>query len=253
MNSAELPHGFRLRPSAAGCIMRAQKSYQNRKGGLIMKSFKRIGTKATAALLVMLLTLFALSGCGEPQSDGSNAASSSGGDSAPSVSAEEPSADQPEDQIYEVALTFVNDKYIAEGDESLVKLITDVSGSVKVPADEKGIDEACLQTIELLKKVPEGQADLTTVIGNDMKINSVKVDSEGRATVDLAEVPADGMDNYTEQFFIYQITSTLMNSFSEVSGVTFTVAGQQAETIGGHMDAAAVYTLTDVDNFNMPS
>ena len=215
MNSAELPHGFRLRPSAAGCIMRAQKRYQNRKGGIIMKSFKRIGTKATAALLVMLLTLFALSGCGEPQSDGSNAASSSSGDSAPSVSAEEPSADQPEDQIYEVALTFVNDKYIAEGDESL--------------------------------------ADLTTVIGNDMKINSVKVDSEGRATVDLAEVPADGMDNYTEQFFIYQITSTLMNSFSEVSGVTFTVAGQQAETIGGHMDATAVYTLTDVDNFNMPS
>ena len=142
MNSAELPHGFRLRPSAAGCIMRAQKSYQNRKGGIIMKSFKRIGTKATAALLVMLLTLFALSGCGEPQSDGSNAASSSSGDLAPSVSAEEPSADQPEDQIYEVALTFVNDKYIAEGDESLVKLITDVSGSVKVPADEKGIDEA---------------------------------------------------------------------------------------------------------------
>ena len=61
-----------------------------------------------------------------------------------------------------------------------------------------------------------------------------------RATVDLAEVPADGMDNYIEQFFIYQITSTLMNSFSEVSGVTFTVAGQQAETIGGHMDATAV-------------
>ena len=217
-----------------------------------MKSFKRIGTKMTTMLLVMLMALFALSGCGEPKS-GDGAGTGSGGDTNLSVSAEEPSAEQPKEQVYEVALTFVNDKYIAEGDESLVKLITDVDGSVSVPADEKGIDEACLQTIELLKKVPDGQADLTTVIGSDMKISSVKVDSEGKATVDLEEIPADGMGNYVEQFFIYQITSTLMNSFPEVSGVAFTVAGQQVETIGGHMDAGAVYTLTDVDNFNMPS
>lgn len=222
-----------------------------------MKSLKKIGTKTTAALLILLMGLFALSGCGEPQSAGGGATSGMSGDVNSSTSVQEPeqepSADQPEAQVYEVALTFVNDKYIAEGDESLEKLITDVSGSVEAAPDEKGIDGACLQAVELLKNVPEGQADLMTVIGKDMKFNSVTVDSEGVATVDLAEIPADGMDNYTEQFFIYQIASTLINSFSEVSGVAFTVAGQQVDSIGGHMDAAAVYTLTDVDNFNMPS
>ncbi|MDQ9824811.1 hypothetical protein RFZ44_15990, partial [Acinetobacter sp. 163] len=71
----------------------------------------------------------------------------------------------------------------------LIKLITDVSGEVTVPADAEGVDEACLKTLELLKTVPEGQTDLVTVIGDDMKFNSVSVDSEGKATVDLAEVP----------------------------------------------------------------
>lgn len=221
-----------------------------------MKPFKKTGMKATALLLVLMMVLTGLAACGESGNGGSGTSSKVSADSQLSVSSEmeeTESTEQAKDQTYEVALTFVNDKYIAEGDESLIKLITDVSGEVTVPADAEGVDEACLKTLELLKTVPEGQTDLVTVIGDDMKFNSVSVDSEGKATVDLAEVPADGMDNYTEQFFIYQIAGTLINSFSEVSSVAFTVGGQQVETIGGHMDATAAYTLADVDNFNMPS
>lgn len=221
-----------------------------------MKQLKKTGWKVTALLLVMLMTLTGLSACGESGNGGSGTGSKASADSYLSVSSEEPepeSSEQPQNQTYEVSLAFVNDKYIAEGDESLVKLITDVNGSVTVPADAEGVDEACLKTLELLKTVPEGQSDLVTVIGDDIKFNSVTVDSDGKATVDLASVPADGMDNYTEQFFIYQIAATLINSFSEVNSVAFTVNGQQTETIGGHMDATAAYTLTDVDNFNAPS
>ena len=185
-----------------------------------MKQLKKTGWKVTALLLVMLMTLTGLSACGESGNGGSGTGSKASADSYLSVSSEEPepeSSEQPQNQTYEVSLAFVNDKYIAEGDESLVKLITDVNGSVTVPADAEGVDEACLKTLELLKTVPEGQSDLVTVIGDDIKFNSVTVDSDGKATVDR------GIRNFrltawrtapAEQFFIYQIAATLINSFS---------------------------------------
>ena len=116
----------------------------------------------------------------------------------------------------------------------------------------EGLAEACKNTIELLRTVPDGRTDLTTVIDDRFQINSVTVGEDGTATVDLASVPENGMDNYSEQFFIYQITGSLVNSFEEVTGVTFTVGGQTVETIGGHLDASARYTVSDLDNFNAP-
>lgn len=211
------------------------------------------GKKAAALLLTMMLVVFGLAGCGDGQNNNGGGSSAPVGSADPSVSSEEPDTGD-EAQAYEVALTYVNAKYMEEGDESLDKLIKDVSGRVEVSKDAEGIDEACQKTVELLQQVPDGRTDLMTSVSSKYKINSVKVGADGAAIVDLAAFSDDtGMDNYTEQFFIYQITGSLIDSFEEVKSVKFTVDGKEVETLGGHLDATTAYTLTDVDLFNASS
>ncbi len=215
---------------------------------------KRKGFKPAALLLVLMLTVFGLSACAENTTGGKS--SSAPGETPLSVSEEEGAGETEQNkmQTYDVSLTYVNEQYIIEGDESLEKLVTDVSGTVEAPEGAEGLPEACEKTLELLRAVPEGNSDLTTVISDRFKINSVKVDENGQAVVDLAAFTDDaGMDNYTEQFFIYQVTGSLVNSFEEVKSVTFTVDGQAVETLGGHLDASAAYTINDVDSFNAGS
>ena len=125
-------------------------------------------------------------------------------------------------------------------------------GTVQVSAGAEGLGEACEKTIELLRNVPEGRDDLMTVVDDRFVFNGVTVGEDGTATVDLASLPENGLDNYSEQFFVYQITGSLINTFEEVSGVTFTVGGKSVETIGGHLDASARYTVSDLDSFNTP-
>lgn len=216
-----------------------------------MVKIKRKGTKAAALLLALLLAVFGFTGCGDEQQPAGNGDSSA--DPNPSVSSEEPDIGD-DVQNYEVALTYVNAKYMEDGDESLEKLITDVSGQVEAAKGAGGIDEACKKTVELLKQVPAGRTDIMTSVSDKYGVNSVRVGEDGEATVDLAAFSDDtGMDNYTEQFFVYQITGSLINSFEEVKSVKFTVDGEEVETLGGHLDATASYTLNDVDTFNTSS
>ena len=209
------------------------------------------GTKAAALLLTLMLAMFGLVGCGDEQKTEGGA--SSNNPAGASVSSEEPDSGD-EAQAYEVALTYVNAKYMEEGDESLDKLIKDVSGKVEVAKGEESLNEACQKTVELLQQVPDGRTDIMTSVSSKYKINSVKVGEDGTAVVDLAAFSDDiGMDNYTEQFFVYQITGSLIDSFEEVKSVKFTIDGKEVETLGGHLDATTAYTLTDVDMFNASS
>ena len=250
---------FGRRTAAGAMPSDGCEKYIHFKGGRNM--MKRKGFRLTALLLAMMLAVFGLAACGTETQSGTGGSQASGSSVDEPLSVEEETetksqdpedSQSPEQETYEVALTYVNEQYIAEGDESLEKMITDVDGTVQAPAGEEGLAEACKNTIELLRTVPDGRTDLTTVIDDRFQINSVTVGEDGTATVDLASVPENGMDNYSEQFFIYQITGSLVNSFEEVTGVTFTVGGQTVETIGGHLDASARYTVSDLDNFNAP-
>ncbi len=221
---------------------------------------KRKGFRVTALLLTMMLAVFGFAACGTETQGGA------GGSQASNSSVDEPLSVEPEQtetpqeqegekaqETYEVSLTYVNEQYIADGDESLEKLISDVDGgTVQVSAGAEGLGEACEKTIELLRNVPEGRDDLMTVVDDRFVFNGVTVGEDGTATVDLASLPENGLDNYSEQFFVYQITGSLINTFEEVSGVTFTVGGKSVETIGGHLDASACYTVSDLDSFNTP-
>ena len=267
-----MPARFLLQCTVLSGIMSTQKRSQCRyclagcgsdihfRGGMNM--MKRKGFRLTALLLTVMLAVFGLAACGTETQGGAGGSQASNSSVDEPLSAEEEPAtvetQEPEEnrdaeqETYEVALTYVNEQYVAEGDESLEKLINDVAGTVKAPAGKEGLGEACEKTIELLRTVPDGRTDLTTVVDDRFQINSVTVDDDGTATVDLASVPENGMDNYSEQFFVYQITGSLVNSFEDVTGVTFTVGGQTAETIGGHLDASARYTVSDLDSFNAP-
>lgn len=211
---------------------------------------RKIGKKVLALLIVLAVALLCLAGCGDDKNVSAN-----GGPSGTNISSEPESQDMPssdpEQQVkdYNVKLTFVNEAYIADGDESLDKLVTGVDGVVS--AEDGDIQMACSEALKLLNKVPEGKEGLMTVTDN-VEVSGVTLAQDGTVTVDLAAVPQDGLDSYTEQFLIYQIVGTLLDSFDEVTGVGFTVAGEQVETIGGHMDASSVYTMDDLNSFNEP-
>lgn len=216
-----------------------------------MKIIRKKGTKITALLLALLLGLFGLAGCGGPAGTGSSDEPVNSGSSA-----DDPQNQTSEGQTFDVLLTFTNEKYIAEGDESLEKLISGVEASVTVtdvPEGSSALDEACFMALELLKTVPEGVEDAYTVVRDGIDISSVRVNGEGQAVVDICSIPPNGMSSYTEQFFIYQITGTLIDSFEEVTSVLFTVGGENTESIGGHMDTSAPYTMTEVEAFNAPA
>ncbi len=216
-----------------------------------MKIIRKKGIKMTALLLALLLGLTGLAGCGGPTGNGSSDEPVNSG-----TSVDDPQNQTAEGQNFDVMLTFANDKYIAEGDESLEKLITGVKASVTVtdvPEGSSALDEACFMALELLKTVPEGVEDAYTVVRDGINIASVRVNGEGEAAVDIESVPPNGMSSYTEQFFIYQVTGTLIDSFDEVTSVLFTAGGETVETIGGHMDTSTPYTIAEVEAFNAPA
>ncbi len=215
---------------------------------------KKNGMKFLTLLIVLLLALFGMAGCGNSSSD----STSNTGDQVSELSSDEPSSvsspelsTEPEmkDVTRDVKLTYVNGAYISEGDDSLEKLVTDVPG--EVTAAEGDIAAACSEVLKLLKTVPEEQTGLTTVV-DQMEISDVTVSDDGTATVDFAAIPEGGLDEYTEQFLIYQITGSLINSFDEISSVQFTVGGQQTETIGGHLDVTSAFTIEDLEAFSAP-
>ena len=156
---------------------------------------KKVWKKTIAAMLVLILTVGMLAGCG-------------GG---PVENEEEDSAN------YHVKLYYVSAEYLETGDESIEPMVV-VDTDVAVPLEEA--DEIYETTLELLVQVSEEGMD--TMIREGM-VDDVTV-TGGLAVVDLNEDTMHG-GSMEEVYLIEQMVRTLIKSFDEVQKVRFTVEG----------------------------
>ena len=167
-------------------------------------------------LLCMILTIsmFGLAGC-EKDKD--------------SEEPETPAALEKQD--YRVTLFFANEEYIATGDESLEKFAVFESEMNSEPGKAYGA------ALELLRTVPE--EGYSTVVTDQIQFNDVWMEGD-TVYVDLSSEGLNG-GSLEETFLISQIVDTLINTFEEVKQVQFLVDGAAAESLMGHVDAAAPF------------
>ena len=140
--------------------------------------------------------------------------------------------DVPKEQAYSVTLFFANEEFVAMGDESLEKFKVFQKDITSKPG------EVYKDALEQLRTVPEAGYD--TMIFDQIQFNDVYVEGD-MAYVDLNSSGLNG-GSLEETFLISQIVDTLINSFDEVKQVQFLVDGKQAESLMGHVDAAAPFT-----------
>lgn len=97
-----------------------------------------------------------------------------------------------------------------------------------------------LLTLEALREPPEG---LATVLGEDYKIQSVRISAIGRSA--LVDFSSEGLSggSMEEELLIAQIVRTLMINFPGISSVQFTVDGKLTDTLMGHLSVELPYTL----------
>lgn len=139
---------------------------------------------------------------------------------------------------YEIALTYVNAKYIETGDESLPDIIRDGSATVTldkstVADDDAGLAFVAKSAIDLLKDDPSqhgGGADDETYVSDVFGIGDVTV-KDGVCTIDLTGDEVMDQNMYTEKYFIIQTVDTILNSLSEISAVAFTVNGETVDSL----------------------
>ncbi|MEG1315314.1 MAG: GerMN domain-containing protein [Anaerovoracaceae bacterium] len=136
---------------------------------------------------------------------------------------------------YQIVLGFVNADYVNTGNEKLTKII-DVETEATFPSER----DMYLQAIELLResnmaKVQDGVKDnLTTAYYDRYQINDIVVE-DSLATVDFDGEYLTG-SSLQESMLISQIVETLTKSFDQIMSVKFTVNGEEAETLFGHID-----------------
>ena len=101
--------------------------------------------------------------------------------------------------------------------------------------------------ITLLKTVPEGTEGAVTFVTDDIEIGDITVDGT-KCNIDL-KGNLSGLDLYTEQFFVYQIVDSVLDSFDDIKSISFTVDGKTVDTLGGHMDMSQAFTEKSIDEF----
>ena len=137
-----------------------------------------------------------------------------------------------QEQNYSVTLFFANEEYVAMGDESLEKFKVYQKDITSKPG------EVYKDTLEQLRTVPED--GYNTMIFDQIQFNDVYMEGD-TVYVDLNSSGLNG-GSLEETFLISQIVDTLLNSFDEVKQVQFLVDGKPAESLMGHLDAAAPFT-----------
>ena len=134
-----------------------------------------------------------------------------------------------------VVLTVVNPQFLLKGkaDQILITVDSEVKGS--------GRAELYLNTLNALQESRlKGQDGVTTAFRDDYTIINVN-EKKGDVIVDFSSRNLTG-SAVEEQLLISQIVSTLMQSFEEVKSVSFTVDGEEAETLMGHVDITERFT-----------
>lgn len=194
---------------------------------------------AVALCLTMMATAFVFAGCDKvDKKDGSNSATNS---------SEQTNGGGSEDAatVKQVELSFASEKYINDGDESLAKLIDGVDATIKT--DKNDTVHQIEDLITLLKTVPEGTEGAVTFVTDDIEIGDITVDGT-KCNIDL-KGNLSGLDLYTEQFFVYQIVDSVLDSFDDIKSISFTVDGKTVDTLGGHMDMSQAFTEKSIDEF----
>ncbi len=127
-----------------------------------------------------------------------------------------------------IKLALVSRSLFHSGDieTALIEMETDITG-----ADST---ELYIKAIKRLKakKLPQAE-DVATAFKDQYIINTV-TESDGEVTVDFSSRNLEGTAR-EEQLLIAQIVATLTGSFAEVERVGFTVDGEPAETLMGHV------------------
>lgn len=137
-------------------------------------------------------------------------------------------------QSYELKLYYVNDEYVATGNEELDQMMTPYEVTIKCRPEE-----VYAQAISKLRETPKEGYD--TMVREGYKINSVtKIDD--MVVVDFSSQDLSG-GSMEEGFLVHQIVLTLLHSFDEIEKVQFTLDGQQTESLMGHVDVSKPFTL----------
>ena len=209
--------------------------------------------KITAIItcIILLTVTFAFTACDKDSKDqggNSNISSADNNDERDSDKGNDDKDDKDKGEIEavkEIKLSFANSEYVESGDESLPKLIVGVKGEISVSEDKA---KEVAAAIEQLKNVPDGVANAETFVTDEFKIGDIKFNDKN-CTIDLSEEVIEA-DLNTEQFFVYQVVNTLINSFDDIESVSFTVKGNAVDTLAGHMDMSNPFTAEMVNEFN---
>ena len=99
--------------------------------------------------------------------------------------------------------------------------------------------------LRAVNKMKEGKVTdaegLTTAFKKDFRVNNVTEDN-GTAVVDFSSKNLSGSET-VEKMLISQIVNTLIKSFDEIQAVSFTVDGDEAETLMSHVDITRSFSV----------
>lgn len=134
-----------------------------------------------------------------------------------------------------VVLALINHQFFAagKGDQIFVLTETQVNGA--------GRAELYLNTVNALKESKLKNAETgATAFRDDYTVINV-TEEDGDVVVDFSSRNLEGSPQ-DEMLLISQIVETLMGSFDEIDSVAFTVDGEEAETLMGHVDITGSFT-----------
>ena len=134
-----------------------------------------------------------------------------------------------------VGLAVVNPQFLLKGkaDQILLTVDTEVKGS--------GRAELYLNTLNALQESRlKGKDGVATAFRDDYTVINVN-EKKGDVIVDFSSRNLTG-SAVEEQLLISQIVETLMQSYDKVKSVSFTVDGEEAETLMGHVDITESFT-----------
>ena len=134
-----------------------------------------------------------------------------------------------------VVLAVVNPQFLLKGkaDQILLTVDTEVKGS--------GRAELYLNTLNALQESRlKGKDGVATAFRDDYTVINVN-EKKGDVIVDFSSRNLTG-SAVEEQLLISQIVETLMQSYDKVKSVSFTVDGEEAEPLMGHVDITESFT-----------
>lgn len=130
-------------------------------------------------------------------------------------------------------LYYVNDEYVATGNEELNEMQPAYEKSLEVTEEEKYV-----AVLEALKVVPAEGYD--TLMSNKFTVNNVTVDGN-QAVVDFSSQDLDG-GSLEETLLIHQVVLSLVDTF-KVQTVAFTLDGETVGSLMGHVDTSTPFCV----------